>query len=333
MRAIVLTAVTLLTADAACAQSNARPPGLTIVAPPDADCSTPEQLAVRIEAQLARPALAALGSRTIEVNISPLQPAGFQASLALLDGAGSASGERVLTSHEPSCKALDASLTLVIATLLGPNQAAEPAAPEPAAPQLPEPSAAASERPRYIGRPVMHKAHKPWTVRAGLAAALGNGLLPGAQLGASTSVLLERGDLTLRLGVLAWPHTELALGEHAEARLAAVLGQLAACGVGFQHAYGRLGLCAGAGAGSIFSRTSGLALNQHDTTATAQLDLSARYDGGVTRVVGWYVAAGANFPVITQRFFIVEQDLRPRYYHTTRPGLLGELGVILRLPP
>ena len=99
-------------------------PGLNWVRLPGAEqCLGWKELAARVEARLdatlfQRPTDAEL---SLDGYVAPREGGGFAARLAVIDAQGEVLGERTLESKEPSCRALDDAIVLVIAVTLDPD--------------------------------------------------------------------------------------------------------------------------------------------------------------------------------------------------------------------
>ncbi|MDB4976474.1 MAG: hypothetical protein JWN48_4815 [Myxococcaceae bacterium] len=318
---------------------------LTLEAPSDALCTSKESLEWRVEQRLGRAVFVEDGRATRElfVVLREDDARGFSGTLRLSDRAGVELGSRALTSQAASCSELDASLVLIIATLLGLSHAPEQAsarAPAREAPQAAEPASLepASLEPAALATParaaLVTRVERPARhVRLLLGGLLASGPLPGLQAGLGAGVDTTRRGWTLRASLLAWPGAELDLGRGASARFAAVLARLQVCGAALERPPHQLAVCGGTRVGAIVSSTRGLAQDARTRRVEADLELALRYEAALFRQLGGYVSLGATLPITLQRFFIVESDDQRRTYHQTRPGVTAELGAIFRLAP
>jgi hypothetical protein len=93
-------------------------------APPG--CTQGPQVQARLEARLARQLFSPPSRLVIRGRVEAASP-GWLAHLQLLDEKGNALGSRDVSSAEAACTALDARLDLVLALLVGPLSAQEPA--------------------------------------------------------------------------------------------------------------------------------------------------------------------------------------------------------------
>ena len=79
------------------------------------------------------------------------------------------------------------------------------------------------------------------------------------------------------------------------------------------------------------SSTRGLARNRETLALLAEAEFTLRYDAWVGRRWGAYASGTASVPLDPKRFFVVESNDVNREYHTTNPGVAGELGIIFKL--
>jgi hypothetical protein len=143
-------------------------------------CIGAGELARKVEERLGRSALVApsQADRSVEAHVEPRRGGGWQASLALADRSGTILRERALETREPSCRALDDALVLVIALLVDPEGTPRPP-PEPA--------------PRVVIREVVRtvRVREPWSMAAAGGASVEAGVLPDPALAASLALAID----------------------------------------------------------------------------------------------------------------------------------------------
>jgi hypothetical protein len=357
------------------------PTTLQVDAPPDAACSGEEALRTAVEARLGKPVFSEVGSRA-DPPASTGEPAirrvqvrfaragtGFDATLSVIDEAGTRSGARQLHTDSPRCTDLNPALEFVIGTLIGVLPAAgapEPAAasslevppeeldeaggsareqnkdhavephgsadpPSAALAQAAEPAASESAKPRYRVRLWRHgAASEPWRLGWVAGVVCEGGLLPGVALGAATGLQAVKGPLTLLAEGVGLPHATAKLGERASASFAGVFGRLAVCAGTGKLLGGRVSLCGGIRAGALFLRPQGLGVTQRPSPPPAvQAEIGLRYEGLRERRAGFYLGLKALLPIYAARPFYDAEGER-HYYADPGPGLGGEFGFILR---
>src|SRR5690242_11997532 len=92
---------------------------LTVVAPPGADCITPERLRALVHERVGSAVLSGAWFAENHVDVSIVaQSRGFFATIRAVDDDGHAIGERSVSSEGAECNALERPLVLVLSTLI-----------------------------------------------------------------------------------------------------------------------------------------------------------------------------------------------------------------------
>jgi hypothetical protein len=165
-------------------------------------CITARDLALAVEQRLGRAALvsASQAERFIDGRVEALAPpaTGFRVSVTVSDAKGAALGTRELEDPDPSCRALDEPIVLVVALLVDPEAArrAGPAAPAlGVAPRPPPPPPAPPPAP----------APEPWRASLALGPAFMVGLLPKAGAAASLrGEIVPPSFIPIEIGGAVW---------------------------------------------------------------------------------------------------------------------------------
>jgi hypothetical protein len=126
---------------------------------------------------------------------------GFRARITLSNARGEVLGTRVLESAEPSCRALDEKLVLVLAMLLDPEAAlAAGPPPHPMAPAPADPPARPPPPPPPAPPPP-----RPWRESVSVGPAVAAGLLPGVAVGLSLrGEIVPPAFFPIELGGVVW---------------------------------------------------------------------------------------------------------------------------------
>ena len=287
--------------------------GLTVEAPAGAGCPAERQLQAAVEARVGRPVFSSgAAPRRIEVSFMHTGAGSWTATLRLRAADATLSGARALEAQD-DCQSLLEALTVVVSTLVGiPDE--RPASAPPPLRAASAPSDSGARQQAY-----------PLQVGLGLAL-LGRadlGLLPGLGGGGGLATELTLGGWSFALSALLWPRVTLDLGAQARARLAAAAGRLQLC----WRVLDAIGLCAGAEAGALQLRSSGL------VEATTRLEpflrtfLGLRAQLPLTRQLGLRLELEANVPLLRARFYLLDEDGQRRDSHTLSPGIGAGLGV------
>jgi hypothetical protein len=270
--------------------------------------------------------------RTIRVRIEH-EPAthGFVAELMLVDSSGRSLGARTVQTSEPDCRALEPALVLVISTLVGIAREPEPQPTPASPPPAPEPSSAAAPSPRFVSEPTLRGDVTHLRLSLGIGAQGALGLLPGFAPLAQLDLFAHYGAFMARLGVGAAPYGQEDLEEGARASFRALHGGLQLCAIATDRALGLLSFCAGAKAGVLAARTSGLAANRQTTEPYVLLSAGPTLELPIGGAHALFFGIGAFFPALAPRYYYVERNESRRYYHTVELGLLVEIGWLFDL--
>lgn len=327
--------------------SNESPPflSLTVDTPEGAACLLPSALAAGVEAELGRAVFVRLGDapaqRHVLVRVVHSGDAGFEAELTLTDRAGNVLGRRWLRRPASACDTLDEALVLVVSTLAGarpegePQESVAPSEPPlqprpepPLSPHRAEPAAPEPARERVPSHP-WQKPREHFRTRVALSAVMATGLLPSRAYGAAANVWSGPRGWQLGAGVLALPAAYVDLGAGAEARLAALLAQLAMCGDIADLPRAQLSICAAVLAGGLWAATSGLGAPGKARAPALQSALGVRVALPTWLRGAPYVALWASLPIVSTRFYVEDSHEPQRLYHVTQAGLALEVGIIL----
>lgn len=335
MMACVAGAMTA--AGSANAQTSRRT-ALALEVPADSDCGSEHALRARItteggrdETLLGSEALGA-SERRLRVQVEHAADGGYRARLTLSDENDRVLGERVVSSRSERCGELDDAITVIVGTFLGmsagldPQQEAQPDPPPKQPPNDPRRQPAPGHRDT-------HAEHARERLELALAAAgvVGSGTLPGAGFGGAGALSAQWRALFVELGAVLLPRATESLGAGAEARFSAWLGRVQACGEVAESARAGLLLCAGARLGALQAETRGLAENKRATRLLSELTLGLRGAVQLDESLAIYGALAATLPARGSRFYFIEGDGGQARYHQSGPGVMGELGISLRL--
>ena len=247
-------------------------------------CIGAGELARRVEQRLGRRALVApsQADRSVEAHVEPRRGGGWQAALALADRSGAILRERALETREPSCRALDDALVLVIALLVDP-EGAPPPPPEPA--------------PRVVIREVVRTVHvhEPWSLAAASGASVEAGVLPEPALAAQLAIAVDPPGL---------PVAELAgfatLASDEEAELAgrsAALRVFGASAAVCPRLFGWLRACGAARVSWLRWRGDGFEKEASGSTAVPALGAAAQSELALVGPFSLVAGAGAWVPL------------------------------------
>lgn len=209
------------------------------------------------------------------------------------DRAGRATGTREVASVEPSCRALDEALLLVLSVIIDPSLALEPAPPAPEA----RPAAA-----------------RPEAATTGYVAAGGGasaGLVPGLGLGVAASAGVRPwGGPVFELEAAHWFGRRVEHNDGAAAVSATHAG-LNACALPFARGRWQLGGCAGAQAGVVRVGASGFGgENLAPTRPLANVAARAEARFAVSGPLFVRLTAGAALPLVRDRYFFDDRTGR-----------------------
>ena len=304
---------------------------LTVVAPPGADCVTPERLRGLVHDRVGSVVLsdAWFADRHVDVRIV-VYGRGFSAAIRAVDEEGRTLGERSVSTDEPRCGALERPLVLVISTLIGMDEDSARSAverrPAPVAPRPTEKNHAA--RPAPATNPPSPS--EPFRLALAVGGGAESGLLPGLAPFGTLRLLARRSFYELRLGVGVAPWAARDLGEAAHATFRSLFGNLDVCAVTSAGAAGDFAFCGGLRAGALRAETTGLYENVTSTRPFAEVTLGANLTWPLTVRQALILEVGGAVPVVPQRYVFVDSDAAEHPIHTVELGLFGEIGWVLR---
>jgi hypothetical protein len=217
---------------------------------PGADvCIGTKDLALAVERRLGRAALvsAAQAERFVVGRVEPAS-VGFRVHLTVLNARSEVLGTRELEDPDPSCRALDEQLALVVSLLIDPDSAFGP----PPAPP----------RETVVAAPAPSPPRDPWRALAALGPAVMVGLLP--KVGGAGSLRAEitpPSFVPIAIGGTAWLSVDA--GAPSDARKGATVSisyaTLGLCPLGYRMNAMRFRGCADLAVGAIRSIGQGFA--------------------------------------------------------------------------
>ena len=151
-------------------------------------------------------------------------------------------------------------------------------------------------------------------------------MLPGFAPGAWLSLELDFGGWSLLVGGNFWPYAAYDLGLGARARFMAAGGELVACLHAVRAQWASFEVCAGAQAGAVIVATSGLADNARRVEPAARVQVGPGYGSRWAPKFGLIARVEAAIPLVASRFYLIEANGAPRYYHTVELGLAAQIG-------
>jgi hypothetical protein len=279
-------------------------------------CIFSQDLARSVEHRLGRRVFTSMADAgfVIEGRIESV-PGGFAADVALCGADGSVLGRRHVVANEPDCRALDRSLSLVLALIIDPTVSLASADETPAARPL------SSEQPPPTSLPPPSRAETTQAPRSTpaasllgseIAAGVAWGKLPFATPGIETAArLVLGGHFIARLGASLWIPQRAGLTGRPEGAWL-TLAALTAEGCRSERLMPALALlaCAGAEPAVLFSQGSGLDIEHSDRRTV--LDVVA--DGRISVRLGpvtWAALGGRlGVPLVRNEFVAVLADQR-----------------------
>lgn len=261
-------------------------------------CATPPDVAQAVEQRLERRVFVSPTDAElwVEGRVEHTET-GWQAVIGMMDADGAEIGTRTIEVDDPDCRALDASVALVVSAMIDPEaalrasatpetQAAAEAAPEP-----PAESAEVLERPLSdCPEPAPEPRAPParWGLGIVGGGVVGLGVLPGVALGATLHIdVTPPGFVPIELGVVIFRDARGELRDGGGADLSLAWGELGLCpeiGAGETEA-GWLRACGLVQVGAIQSRGFGFdrSFDSDDAivNAAARARLALRLTGGL----------------------------------------------------
>jgi len=283
-------------------------------APPE--CADASAMKAAVEQRLGRAAFVETRPDVVlEASVEARSEGGFRARLALVTPGGARRGERVLETARRDCRAIDATLSVVVAILVGVERDAvvldDTAS---AAPSVEAQPAVTRASPRRSHAPRRRALRPPAWLEVSAAPTVTLGLVPGAALGARVQIAARIGAgpaLALRVG--GSEETRVAIGEGA-IRFRALAGELLVCP--WTSRFGRLraAMCGLGSAVHLSVEPNGYALER--PTSDWTLTLGAGATASVTLFAG--LSVGLALDLAT--------PLIPRTYtHRDAGGVITEV--------
>ncbi len=306
-------------------------------------CIAAPELARAIESRLGYAVFGSPASAdvTVEGSVAPLgKGAGFRASFRVLDAKGEVLGSRQVEIHEASCRSMDERAALVGSILVDDVEQAKkrvepspapttPSPPPPAQPPPPVPNAP-NEKPNAPA-----PAPSSWRFSADAGLGLLVGVAPGPALGFAATVTVSPprfGAFYLGAGLFPSTSTSTGRGSSAEVLADAQFGTVGFCPLVEEGKRLEGLLCGGVLIGGLRAQGSGFDDSYGDRAVVVSALVNAR---GSLRLVGPLAATlgvGATFGLVRAEVTYREPDGVREAFTSAPVGLLGDVGLGLRLP-
>lgn len=331
----------LCAASAHAQEAKPRTSSLSWVRTPGAEgCISTPALARSVEERLRRPVFvsAAAADVSVEGLVQPSEGSGgWSVTLTLRDASGAQLGTRDLQRDGEDCRALDASLSLVIAVMIDPDARPEqaPAETEPAASAPPAEARTVIQEKVVLVQALEKPRPTPWRFDGGAAGAIAVGPLPGAALGVEAHGLLEPpGWPSLEgFGVLYPRSVQDAPGPGSATFALGVLGG-GVCPLRHHgerlHAYA----CVQGQIGAITARSEGVLVGlAEESRLFLASSVAARATVRVLGPLALRAGLGVAVPWLRQRFVYEDAAGTERELHRIAPvALQADLGVGVVFP-
>lgn len=293
-----------------------------------------------METRFARPVFGAPSESEVGVE-GRVEAAGngWHAVVSLVNAEGVVLGTRDVSSADPSCRELDASLTFIVALFVDPNAAANvaelpPAVTKPETPPLEPPEAETPPEKTAAAVKTLPAGAAPWKSWAALGGGIALGVLPepSPELVLAVGVLPPGGFPLLLRGTLLHEELRGTVGSPEPIAFSLATGGLAACPLHREWPVGELRACAGVDAGILSTR--GLSRDTILVRRRAAFAADARAEGVLHLGEHALILAGATLAVpLIRDYFDYERSADSTLVYRQDPvGASFDVAIGVRVP-